>query len=284
MSGLDATRLADYERDGFVVLPDFVSAERCETLRHRALEIIDAFDPTTVPAAVFSTTDQTHAQEQYFLTSGGEIRCFLEDGVFADGRLSVPKDRAVNKIGHAMHDRDPVFEAFSYTPDLADVLASLGFTEPTALQSMYICKAAGTGGEVIAHCDHTFLWTEPQSVVGLWFAIDDATVDNGCLWALPGGHRLGARTRFRRVGNGTTTEVLDPEPYPTEGFVPLEAPRGTLVVLDGTLPHRSEPNRSERSRHAYTLHVIDATAEYPADNWLRRDDTLPLRPYFTVAA
>jgi phytanoyl-CoA hydroxylase len=284
MTGLDATQLADYERDGFVVLSDFVSPERCETLRQRALEIIDAFDPTTDPAAVFSTTEQTHAQEEYFLTSGGEIRCFLEDGVFVDGQLNVSKERAVNKIGHAMHDRDPVFEAFSYTPAVAGVLASLGFDDPTALQSMYICKAAGTGGEVIAHCDHTFLWTEPKSVVGLWFAIDDAAVDNGCLWALPGGHSLSARTRFRRTADGTVTEVLDPEPYPTEGFVPLEVTRGTLVVLNGTLPHRSDTNHSERSRHAYTLHVIDAAAEYPADNWLRRDATLPLRPYFTVAA
>lgn len=273
-----------FERDGYAVLPGFVAPERCEELRRRALEIIDAFDPTSVPAAVFSTTEKTHAQDEYFLTSGAVIRCFLETGVFVDGALTVPKDRAVNKIGHAMHDLDPVFERFSYTPDLAGVLAGVGMADPRALQSMYICKAAGTGGEVIAHCDHTFLWTEPQSVTGLWFAIDDATVDNGCLWALPGGHRLGAKTRFRRVGDGTTTDVFDPEPYPTDGFVPIEAARGTLVVLHGTLPHRSEPNRSDRSRHAYTLHVIDGAAEYPEDNWLIRGEDLPLRPYRAVAA
>jgi phytanoyl-CoA hydroxylase len=60
--------------------------------------------------------------------------------------------------------------------------------------------------------------------------------------------------------------------------VPLEAPRGTLVVLDGLLPHRSGPNRSDLPRHAYTLHAIDPRASYPADNWLQRPD-LPLRGF-----
>ena len=58
--------------------------------------------------------------------------------------------------------------------------------------------------------------------------------------------------------------------------MPLEVPTGTAVVLDGLLPHRSEPNRSDRSRHAYTVHVIEREADYPADNWLQRP-ALPLR-------
>ena len=72
-------------------------------------------------------------------------------------------------------------------------------------------------------------------------------------------------------------EVLDASPYPEDGLVPLEVPTGTLVVLNGALPHRSGPNRSDRSRHAYTLHVIERAADYPADNRLQRPD-LPLRP------
>jgi len=52
--------------------------------------------------------------------------------------------------------------------------------------------------------------------------------------------------------------------------VPLEAPRGTLVLLHGTLPHLSGPNTSDKPRHAYTIHAIDATAKYPEDNWLQR--------------
>ena len=58
---------------------------------------------------------------------------------------------------------------------------------------MYIFKQPRIGGEVVCHTDHTYLWTEPPSVVGFWFAIDDATTENGCMWALPGGHRLPVR-------------------------------------------------------------------------------------------
>jgi phytanoyl-CoA hydroxylase len=45
------------------------------------------------------------------------------------------------------------------------------------------------------------------------------------------------------------------------------------------LPHFSGPNQSDRSRHAYTLHVIEGECRYPADNWLRRGPVLPLRGF-----
>jgi phytanoyl-CoA hydroxylase len=143
---------------------------------------------------------------------------------------------------------------------------------------MYIFKQPHIGGEVHPHIDHTFLWTEPQSVVGFWFALEDATIENGCMWAVPGSHRLPIRSRFRRDGlGGTTMDTYDPTPYPREGEVPLEAKTGTMIVLHGSLPHRSGPNHSDKSRHAYTLHIIDGVARYPDDNWLQRDPAMPLR-------
>ena len=60
---------------------------------------------------------------------------------------------------------------------------------------------------------------------------------------------------------------------------PLEVKKGTLIVLHGLLPHLSRENRSPKSRHAYTLHVIDASAQYPKDNWLQRSTELPLRGF-----
>ncbi|RMH82308.1 MAG: phytanoyl-CoA dioxygenase family protein [Actinomyces sp.] len=271
------------ERDGFAVLADFVPAERCDELRAHTENLLAGVDPDVDGAlTVFSTTEQTHTQDEWFLTSGDTIRWFLEDGaVDEQGRLTRPLPLAVNKLGHAMHDLDPVFDRFSRTPELAALADELGFVDPRLLQSMYIFKQPGIGGEVVCHCDHTFLWTEPPSVMGFWFALEDATVDNGCLWAIPGGHRIPVKTRFRRRGRGTVTEVLDPTPYPTEELVPLEVAKGTLVVLHGTLPHWSGPNRSERSRHAYTLHVIEGTAHYPDDNWLQRRPDLPLRGFRT---
>jgi phytanoyl-CoA hydroxylase len=278
-SVLSAEQIAGYGRDGFLVLRGFVSEAACTELKRRAEALVDAFEPDEGVKSIFTTHEQTRHSDEYFLTSGDKARFFFEEEAFdADGELRQAKALSINKLGHAMHDLDPVFERFSHTAALAELCADLGYEDPTILQSMYIFKQPRIGGEVTSHTDHTFLWTEPRSVTGFWFAVEDATLENGCLWALPGGQDIPVKQRFRRDGQGgTVMEVLDDTPYPEEGLVPLEVPAGTLVVLNGTLPHRSGPNRSDRSRHAYTLHVIEQGATYPDDNWLRRRG-LPLRP------
>ncbi len=268
---LAADQLSAWERDGYLVLPEFCPKSEVAALRAHMAELVAAFDPSEV-ATVFSTTAHTHAQDDYFLSSGDKIRYFFEDGALdPDGNLLVDRSVAINKVGHNLHNLDPVFTEFSRSPKFLGLAADLGFADPVLLQSMYIFKPPRLGGEVTWHTDHPFLWTEPQSVVGFWLAIDDATIENGCLWAIPGEHTQPARTRFRRndTGAGTTMEVFDATPYDTSGKVPLEVEAGTLVVLHGTLPHASEPNRSALPRHAYTLHMIERDADYPADNWLQ---------------
>jgi phytanoyl-CoA hydroxylase len=262
------------ERDGFVVIPDFVDVAACEELRERALELVAAWEPPE-RGSVFSTTDQDTTTDARFLASGSGIDFFYEEDGVSSG---APKELALNKIGHAMHDIDPVFSAFSRSPRLAALSAELGFVEPLLLQSMYIFKQPHIGGEVVAHTDATFLSTEPVTVTGLWFALEDATIENGCLWALPGGHRRPLHRRWIRDGDTTHFDELGPPP-PEDGYVPLEAAAGTLVVLHGLLPHRSGPNRSDRSRHAYSLHIIDGTARYLDGNWIRRPVELPLRGF-----
>ena len=277
---LSAVQLTNYQRDGFLVVPEFASLEACAQLRERAEELVDNWQPTE-QRTIFTTNEQERISNGEFLDSGGGIWCFFEEeAIGADGHLIAPKPLAINKMGHAMHDLDPVFESFTYTPTLAAVAADLGLVDAQPLQSMYIFKPPGIGGEVGCHQDAAFLYTDPITVTGFWFALEDATVDNGCLWAAPGGHRTTLRQRFRRTGgHGTTFDVFDdtPLPDPRRDLVPLETPAGTMVVLHGLLPHWSDVNRSPRSRHAYSVHCISASADYPEDNWLQRPANLPLR-------
>lgn len=282
-SVLSPQQLESWHDDGFLVIEQALSPEACEQLRRQALMLVDSFEPAE-NATVFDTNDQSHAADDYFLSSGDKIRFFLEDGALDDSaRLTRPKAQSINKIGHAMHDLDDVFASFSRQDPLGQICTDIGFSDPLLLQSMYIFKSPEIGGEVSWHTDHTFLWTEPQSVVGMWVAIDDATVDNGCMWAVPGGHLEPPRFRFRRDGRGgTTMEELSSEPWNTDSAVPIEAEQGTLVLLHGTLPHGSGPNTSDKSRHAYTVHVIDAGADYPDDNWLQRPTSLPLSGFQTA--
>ena len=131
------------------------------------------------------------------------------------------------------------------------------------------------------HQDATFLHTEPMSVKGFWFALEDATQDNGCMWAIPGGHKSQVKSRFSRSKNGKGTEmkILDDTPWETSKLLPLEVKAGTLVVLHALLPHMSYANRSANTRHAYTMHIIEGTADYPEWNWLQRSPEMPLRGF-----
>jgi len=256
--------LAAYGRDGFLVLEDFVSAQDCDALQARAAGLVAAFDPG--PArTVFSARDQGHARDRYFQESGGAIRFFFEEAA-----TDRPVALALNKIGHALHDLDPVFDRFSRQPRLAELARALGLAQPLLLQSMYLFKQPQIGAEVGWHQDAAYLHTRPSTVTGFWIALDDADRDNGCLMALPGGHRGPLRERFLREDGQMVTRRLDTTPWPDIVPVALEARRGTLVVLHSLLPHASAPNRSSRARHAYALHLIDGRADYPADNWLQR--------------
>ncbi len=280
MAQLTLEQLAHFERDGFLVLEDFVSAKDCAALRQRAAELVAKFDPQGV-VSIFSTNEQTRTSDDYFLASGDKVSFFFEEHAFRDdGSLRQSKERSINKIGHALHDLDPVFDAFSRTPKIASLIADLQFKRPLLIQSMYIFKQPNIGGEVTCHQDSTFLYTEPASVVGLWFALEEATRENGCLWALPGHHKLGLKSRFQRApGGGTRFLILDDTPWPQDGLVPLEVPEGALILLDGQLPHLSRMNTSPRSRQAYTLHVIEGDSHYSHDNWLQRSPLLPVRGF-----
>lgn len=269
-----------FDAAGVVILRGYCNPGACRRLRERALELVDAFDPASV-RSVFSTTKQTQLDDDYFISSGDKIRFFLEDDAFDEtGRLRQPKHDSLNKMGHAMHDLDPVFDEFSRTDKLAATVRSLGFADPGIIQSMYIFKPPRIGGEVVSHQDSTYLYTEPESCIGFWFALEDATLENGCMQFIPGAHRGPLKARnYRRPDGKLVTDVLDGSPWPEERRLPAEAGTGTLVIFSGRAPHMSGPNRSERSRHAYTLHVIDRTSHYPAENWLQRGADMPLRGF-----
>jgi phytanoyl-CoA hydroxylase len=268
-----------FDTDGFLVVPGFVDRETCRRLLDHAHGLADELGPEAARTA-FSTALQRGTEDAWFLDSGGKVRCFFDSSALApDGSLLCPPREAVNKIGHALHDRDSVFSPLSRDPGLGAIAAGLGVSQPLLVQSMVLFKQAHTGGEVVSHQDATYLMTDPPSVLGFWLALEDADVENGCLRVLPGGHRMPLSCRYRRTGNAVAYDPPDPPAFDESRFIPLEAEAGTLIVLHGLLPHSSFANTSDRSRGAFTLHVVDGTCKWSDDNWLRPDPDMPMRGF-----
>ena len=307
-----------FDYNGFIVKRSFVSQAECAKMLLRMESLAETHwhpNDSGQPSAVFRTDgDQIRAQgsSDYFLDSADRLHFFAEkDAVDAStGFVTIPpgqaKISALNKSGHGLHVCDDVFRSYSTSPSIASLVRSLGWRAPVIPQSMYIFKQPVVGGEVTSHQDSTFLYTTPrQSCLGLWLALHDATVANGCLWVRPGSHVEAVRRRFSRnqahfEGDGDKeqpqmifeelTGGIEGTPAPWEGkipegawpppccglfdkgFVPVECSAGDLVVFPGTLDHLSLPNCSQLPRHTFQLHLVEgpkAGVEWSKTNWLQ---------------
>jgi phytanoyl-CoA hydroxylase len=276
---LNSEQIEQYNRQGFVVLDQIIPIDMLEKIKNQAAVLVEQWIDDS-PSHVFTTRDNNRSGDSYFLESAEKIRCFFEEDAFDEnGRLIQDRSLCINKIGHALHELDPVFNVFSHQAILGDIATDIGIQQPQIRQSMYIFKQPRIGGEVNWHQDASFFYTQPQSVVTYWFAIEDATLNNGCLWVEPAGHKGPLRERFNLNGQTTTMIPLDNTPWPTQiSAQPVEVKAGSLVVFHGFLPHYSAPNHSPSSRQAYTLHVTDRESAYAAENWLQ-SKTLPLRGF-----
>ena len=177
-----------------------------------------------------------------------------------------------------MHDLNPKFKSFSYSPEIKYLARMMGYIAPIIVQSMYILKNHRIGGEVPPHTDNTYLRTNPMSCAGIWVAFDDASRDNGCLWGVPGSHKKPTeyfmKTQRDKEGNSKTFyEPAEPPKYDLTGAVPLEVEKGSVVLLHGDFVHFSHGNTSSQQRHAYTLHLVESrNHQWAQDNWLIRKD------------
>ena len=131
------------------------------------------------------------------------------------------------------------------------------------MQSMLFFKPPGLQGQAW-HQDERFIPTRDRSLVGAWIAVDDADIDNGCLWVLPGSHRTGQLWPTRDHGK---PELFDPTDesfgFDDEAAIPVEVSAGSVVFFNGYLLHRSLPNRSTRRRMALVNHYMNAWSPLP---------------------
>jgi phytanoyl-CoA hydroxylase len=269
-----------YRQQGYAVLEGAVTPESIDSIRQAASRIVENFDIDN-HRTIFSTRDQDRGRDRYFMESAEAVHCFLEeDALDAEGQLTQPREHAINKIGHAMHDLVPEFRSFCRLPVFQQALQAIGYQDPTLWQTMYIFKQARIGGEVRWHQDASYLITQPASVVGFWIALEDADRNNGCLWVQPGGHRSPLREIYQvnqETGMGVLSS-LDSSPWPEpDESIAVEVPAGSLVIFNDHMPHYSSPNTSMRSRQAFSMHFAEGNSQWSSQNWLQRKQLAPFK-------
>ena len=281
MDGLSKEQVDKFTEDGYLLIENFCTPEECDRLRSRCHQIIDEADLQNHPKVVFSTKENKQIADDYFLTSGDKIRFFFEDGAFGeDGKLVCDRKLAINKVAHALHALDPLYKEFTFSEKVKGICKSLALKKPAVVQSMCILKPPKLGSVVRPHQDSSFLHTEPKKLVGFWLALEDADVENGCLWFAPGSHNKELALRLLRETSkdghfdmkieGTPPDLSDDQ------YKLAAVKKGTMVVLHGEVVHKSGKNDSDRSRNIYTFHVYDAgVSKWDERNWLQPTEELP---------
>jgi ectoine hydroxylase-related dioxygenase (phytanoyl-CoA dioxygenase family) len=126
------------------------------------------------------------------------------------------------------------------------------------MQSMLFMKPPGLQGQAW-HQDERYIPTRDRSLMGAWIALDDATIDNGCLWVLPGSHRSGFQWPTRVHDDPEEFDRADEAFGFDDGdAISVEVERGSVVFFNGYLLHRSLRNRSDRPRRALVHHYCNA--------------------------
>jgi hypothetical protein len=192
--------------------------------------------------------------------------------------------RSYNAI-HFPHKLSPLILGTMGHPGLVDVLTRIVSPNVKCMQSMLFVKGPGKPGQSW-HQDEYYIPTRDRSLTGVWIALEDATVENGCLWVVPGSQREGyLRRRVKYAGEEyADVDTCELAPYTERDQQPVEVTSGSVVFFNGYLLHSSRRNRSRDSfRLALVFHTMSAESMLPWDNDGRFPPTEDLRDVVLVA-
>ncbi len=232
---LDISQKEAFERDGFVILRGFADPAIGQRMAEETIRAIRADPPSAHP---------------------GEPAYVLADGLLIQPEGKVPEhaegpEDYVAKVFNphlsgAAHD-------FAVGKEAADVVASLLGENIDVFQSMFILKNPGAWGQPW-HQDSYYFNFDHQPQIGLWLAISEATLENGCLLVLPGSHRRAIETHVPDVRPGANQGYLEVHGIDESAAVPVTMEPGDLLVFHSYLLHKSVDNEGRGRRAAMVYH------------------------------
>jgi len=250
--GITKENISFYATNGFLIAPDLLTTVEIEELKKET-------------AAIFRG-ERGHVE----------------------GMIDVSKDESDNDVLkkyvaiHFPHKLSEQIHAFLFHQKIVDVLTEIVSPNMKCMQSMLFVKGPGKAGQSW-HQDEYYIPTRDKSLVGAWIAIDDATVENGCLWIIPG--RPGYM--IQRVKNDSDeyadVDTADVSAY-TDQMIPVEVKSGSVVFFNGYTLHSSLRNKTtDCFRTALVNHYMSAESMLPWDQDGKLEPTEDLRDIVLVA-
>jgi phytanoyl-CoA hydroxylase len=179
----------------------------------------------------------------------------LDAGAIAAATGDTGGEAGVSKV-FRLH-RDPVFAEFAHDDRVLDLVSGLLGPDIDVFLSQFIFKNPGAYGQPW-HQDSFYFPFEPDHQVGVWLAVTEATLDNGCLWVLPGSHTEPVHEHLpdrRPDSQYGYVEIVD---HDMGAAVPVLMEPGDLLLFDSHLMHRSTDNHSRGIRAAMVYHYSPA--------------------------
>ena len=238
---VDEQDVAFYVENGYLVVPDLVSSDELAELGEDIIRVARGFYPNRTIKPV-----PEH----------------LSDEEVVSQILAI----------HQPHYVSPVMEKYTRHPRICGVLSQIaGAHLPhwsgnvKCMQSMLFIKPPGYPGQSW-HQDENYIPTRDRSLVGAWIAIDDATVDNGCMWVLSGSQQPGYLYPTEKHGNPDEFDSHDDMAvgFDDSGQIPVEVKAGGVVFFNGYLLHQSYANKTESSyRRVLVSHYLSSESLLP---------------------
>ena len=249
--GVDEEALARYEREGFLVIHGAYSPGQVAAALEELRSMSEAIDPACSMVAYegsFRPRLERELARQIEGAQESEIAAAMERIPPAERSPQIRKFMGFTRS-------HPALRVMADHRPLRGLLRRIIGGESRLFQAMALVKPPG-GREKPWHQDHAYFdFPIDTRIAGVWIALERVTPENGCMFVLPGEHRLGPRLHFQR----RDWQICDTEIYGRrEVALPMES--GDLMIFDAKLPHGTPTNRTNVQRWALQYHYVPSSA------------------------
>lgn len=232
---------AQWDRDGFVVVRHLFTAAECTAMLNDSVALVRS-------AGQKALDNPISAHQGLFIQREGNPNPYAKN----------PEDRIAKVFN--FHLRPGVFTAFRDDARVTDTLANILGENIDCFQSQFIWKNPGAWGQPWHQDTHYFPFDKgPQ--IGVWLALTEATLENGCLSVLPATHRDPIHRHGPDKRPNSLLGYLEVDVDPARKTVPMMMQPGDVLFFHGHLLHKSEDNKSKGMRAALVYHYGPAGAK-----------------------